>query len=211
MNNIYFDNNKHIVSNSFYSIEYDISDYKGDVDKLTIPEEYSYYEYKGIYFTYFNSWSGVDIDKYTVHIKTHKNSNKYYYIIVENGKIVVDGEEDCDGEDVYETNKSYGQFILEKFDTIKEFVNEKWDDFLWCNDRIKIKLKAPTPPSNIYFDNNKPTQFLIELLDYIGLTLDDFKALSKEELQGIIAKLKKPLDVGRETKSGQMQDITEMT
>ena len=201
MNNIYFDNNKHIVSNSFYSIEYDISDYKGDVDKLTIPEEYSYYEYKGIYFTYFNSWSGVDIDKYTVHIKTHKNSNKYYYIIVENGKIVVDGEEDCDGEDVYETNKSYGQFILEKFDTIKEFVNEKWDDFLWCNDRNKIKLKAPTPPSNIYFDNNKPTQFLIELLDYIGLTLDDFKALSKEELQGIIAKLKKPLDVGRETKS----------
>ena len=201
MNNIYFDNNKHIVSNSFYSIEYDISDYKGDVDKLSIPEEYSYYEYKGIYFTYFNSWSGVDIDKYTVHIKTHKNSNKYYYIIVENGKIVVDGEEDCDGEDVYETNKSYGQFILEKFDTIKEFVNEKWDDFLWCNDRNKIKLKAPTPPSNIYFDNNKPTQFLIELLDYIGLTLDDFKALSKEELQGIIAKLKKPLDVGRETKA----------
>jgi uncharacterized protein YeeX (DUF496 family) len=44
--------------------------------------------------------------------------------------------------------------------------------------------------NNIYFDNNKPTQFLIELLDYIGLTLDDFKALSKEELQGIIAKLK---------------------
>jgi hypothetical protein len=33
------------------------------------------------------------------------------------------------------------------------------------------------------------------------LTLDDFKALSKEELQGIIAKLKKPLDVGRETKA----------
>jgi hypothetical protein len=56
--------------------------------------------------------------------------------------------------------------------------------------------------NNIYFDNNKPTQFLIELLDYIGLTLDDFKALSKEELQGIIAKLKKPLDVGRETKAG---------
>ena len=55
--------------------------------------------------------------------------------------------------------------------------------------------------NNIYFDNNKPTQSLIELLDYIGLTLDDFKALSKEELQGIIAKLKKPLDVGRETKS----------
>ena len=40
---------------------------------------------------------------------------------------------------------------------------------------------------------------LFELLDYIGLTLNDFKALSKEELQGIIAKLKKPLDVGRET------------
>jgi DNA modification methylase len=55
--------------------------------------------------------------------------------------------------------------------------------------------------NNIYFDNNKPTQSLIELLDYIGLTLDDFKALSKEELQGIIAKLKKPLDVGRETKA----------
>ena len=45
---------------------------------------------------------------------------------------------------------------------------------------------------------------LFELLDYIGLTLEDFKALSKEELKGIIAKLKKPLDVGRETKSGKM-------
>lgn len=56
--------------------------------------------------------------------------------------------------------------------------------------------------NNIYFDNNQPTQFLIELLDHLDLTLDDFKALSKEELQGIIAKLKKPLDVGRETKSG---------
>jgi len=33
------------------------------------------------------------------------------------------------------------------------------------------------------------------------LTLDDFKALSKEELQEIIEKLKKPLDVGRETRS----------
>jgi len=55
--------------------------------------------------------------------------------------------------------------------------------------------------NNIYFDNNQPTQFLLELLDYIGLTLDDFKALSKEELQGIIVKLKKPLDVGRETKA----------
>lgn len=42
---------------------------------------------------------------------------------------------------------------------------------------------------------------LFALLDYIGLTLDDFKALSTEELQGIIAKLKKLLDVGRETKS----------
>ena len=42
---------------------------------------------------------------------------------------------------------------------------------------------------------------LFELLDYIGLTLDDFKALSKEELQGVIAKLKKPLDVGRERKA----------
>jgi hypothetical protein len=43
------------------------------------------------------------------------------------------------------------------------------------------------------------------------LTLDDFKALSKEELQGIIAKLKKPLDVGRETKSGKMDSSTQDT